>query len=394
MEHYQVTGMSCASCSAHVEKAVKGVAGVSSCSVSLLTNSMTVEGSAKSQDIIKAVEDAGYGASLQGQARQASHASEEAALEDHETPALRKRLFWSIGFLLVLMYFSMGAHMWDWPVPAFLQGNHVAMGLLQMILAAIVMVVNQKFFISGTKGLVHRAPNMDTLVAMGSAASFIWSTVVLFLMTGAVLAGDSGRVLRLMDEFYFESAAMILTLITVGKMLEAMSKGRTTDALKSLMRLAPRNATLVVDGKETVVPIEDVQKDAVFVVRPGEAIPVDGVVTDGASAINEAALTGESIPVDKQKGDLVSAGTINQSGFLTCRATRVGEDTTLSQIIQMVGDAAATKAPIAKIADKVSGIFVPAVISVAVVTLVIWLAAGADFGFALARAISDRKSVV
>ena len=388
MEHYQVTGMSCASCSAHVEKAVKGVAGVSSCSVSLLTNSMTVEGSAKSQDIIKAVEDAGYGASLQGQARQASHASEEAALEDHETPALRKRLFWSIGFLLVLMYFSMGAHMWDWPVPAFLQGNHVAMGLLQMILAAIVMVVNQKFFISGTKGLVHRAPNMDTLVAMGSAASFIWSTVVLFLMTGAVLAGDSGRVLRLMDEFYFESAAMILTLITVGKMLEAMSKGRTTDALKSLMRLAPRNATLVVDGKETVVPIEDVQKDAVFVVRPGEAIPVDGVVTDGASAINEAALTGESIPVDKQKGDLVSAGTINQSGFLTCRATRVGEDTTLSQIIQMVGDAAATKAPIAKIADKVSGIFVPAVISVAVVTLVIWLAAGADFGFALARAIS------
>ena len=388
MEHYQVTGMSCASCSAHVEKAVKGVAGVSSCSVSLLTNSMTVEGSAKSQDIIKAVEDAGYGASLQGQARQASHTSGEAALEDHETPVLRRRLFWSIGFLLALMYFSMGAHMWGWPVPAFLVGNHVAMGLLQMILAAIVMVINQKFFISGTKGLVHRAPNMDTLVAMGSAASFIWSTVVLFLMTGAVLAGDSGRVMRLMDEFYFESAAMILTLITVGKMLEAMSKGRTTDALKSLMRLAPKNATLVIDGKETIVPIEDVQKDAIFVVRPGEAIPVDGVVTDGTSAINEAALTGESIPVDKQKGDLVSAGTINQSGFLTCRATRVGEDTTLSQIIQMVGDAAATKAPIAKIADKVSGIFVPAVISIAVVTLVIWLAVGADFGFALARAIS------
>lgn len=386
-EHYLVTGMSCAACSAHVEKAVKSVQGVSSCSVSLLTNSMTVEGTADAKAVVQAVENAGYGARLQGQATP-TPSQEASVLEDHETPLLKRRLCWSIGFLLVLMYLSMGAHMWGWPIPSFLAGNHVAMGLAEMILAAIVMVINQKFFTSGVKSLLHKSPNMDTLVALGSCSSFVWSTVVLFLMTDAVLAGDTDRVMHLMDEFYYESAAMIPTLITVGKMLEARSKGKTTDALKSLMKLAPRTATLLVDGKEQVVSIERVQKDDLFVVRPGEAIPTDGLVVEGTSAIDEAALTGESIPVDKKKGDPVSAGTINQNGFLTCRATRVGEDTTLSQVIRMVGDAAATKAPIAKIADQVSAIFVPAVIATAVGVFFIWLAVGADFGFSLARAIS------
>ena len=389
MQQYDVTGMSCAACSARVEKAVSGVPGVTSCSVSLLTNSMGVEGSADSSAIIKAVQDAGYGASVKGaKASVSDHSAEEAALEDHETPKLRRRLLSSLGFLIVLMYFSMGHSMWGWPVPGFLDGNHIALGLLQLLLSAIVMVINQRFFISGFRSLMHRAPNMDTLVALGSAASFVWSVYVLFAMTVAHHAGDMAAVHSYPHEFYFESAAMILTLITVGKMLEARSKGKTTDALKSLMKLAPKTATVVRDGQETVVSIEEVQKGDIFVVRPGESIPVDGVVVEGTSAVNEAALTGESIPVDKEAGDKVSAATINQSGFLRCRATRVGEDTTLSQIIRMVSDAAATKAPIAKTADKVSGIFVPVVISIALVTTVVWLIIGREFSFALARGIS------
>ncbi len=393
MEQYIVTGMSCAACQARVEKAVSKVEGVDSCSVSLLTNSMGVEGSASPEDIIRAVTDAGYGARLKAadaakDTAGSSYAADEAALEDRETPVLKKRLLWSLGFLIVLMYFSMGHMMWGWPLPAFFEGNHVAMGLVQMILAAIVMVINQKFFISGFRGLIHGAPNMDTLVAMGSAASFCWSTYVLFAMTGAQLAGDSEAVMTYMHDFYFESAAMILTLITVGKMLEARSKGKTTDALKSLMKLAPQTAVVERDGIEQEVPVSQVRVGDVFLVQPGENIPVDGVITEGNSAVNEAALTGESIPVDKKPGDSVSAATTNQSGFIRCKATRVGEDTTLAQIIRMVSDAAATKAPIAKIADRVSGIFVPVVIGIALLTLVIWLLAGADAGFSLARAIS------
>ena len=389
MKQYDVTGMSCAACSARVEKAVSGVPGVTSCSVSLLTNSMGVEGSADSSAIIKAVQDAGYGASVKGaKANVSDHSAEEAALEDRETPKLRRRLLSSLGFLIVLMYFSMGHSMWGWPVPGFLDGNHIALGLLQLLLSAIVMVINQRFFISGFRSLMHRAPNMDTLVALGSAASFVWSVYVLFAMTVAHHAGDMAAVHSYSHEFYFESAAMILTLITVGKMLEARSKGKTTDALKSLMKLAPKTATVVRDGQEVVVSIEEVRKGDIFVVRPGESIPVDGIVVEGTSAVNEAALTGESIPVDKEAGDKVSAATINQSGFLRCRATRVGEDTTLSQIIKMVSDAAATKAPIAKTADKVSGIFVPVVISIALVTTVVWLIIGREFPFALARGIS------
>ena len=389
MEQYNVTGMSCAACSSRVEKAVSKVPGVTSCSVSLLTNSMGVEGTATSGEIIKAVQDAGYGASLKGAAGvQASASAAEEALEDHETPVLKRRLIASVGFLLVLMYFSMGHMMWGWPLPAWFDGNHVAMGLAQLLLAGIVMVINQKFFISGFKSLWHRAPNMDTLVALGSMASFVWSVYALFAMTRAQVDGDSAAVMNYMMEFYFESAAMILTLITVGKMLEARSKGKTTDALKGLMKLAPKTAVAVRDGQEVTVPVEQVKKGDVFVVRPGENIPVDGVVLEGTSAVNEAALTGESIPVDKNPGDAVSAATVNQSGFIRCEATRVGEDTTLSQIIKMVSDAAATKAPIAKIADRVSGVFVPAVISIAVITTIIWLLVGKPFGFALARGIS------
>ena len=393
MEQYIVTGMSCAACQARVEKAVSKVEGVDSCSVSLLTNTMGVDGSASPEEIIRAVTDAGYGARPKADdavnsASGSSYAADEAALEDRETPMLKKRLISSIGFLLVLMYFSMGHMMWGWPLPAFFEGNHVAMGLLQMILAAIVMVITQKFFISGFKGLIHGAPNMDTLVAMGSAASFCWSTYVLFAMTGAQLAGDSEAVMAYMHDFYFESAAMILTLITVGKMLEARSKGKTTDALKSLMKLAPQTAIVERGGIETEIPVPQVRVGDVFLVNPGENIPVDGVIIEGNSAVNEAALTGESIPVDKQPGDSVSAATTNQSGFIRCKATRVGEDTTLAQIIRMVSDAAATKAPIAKIADRVSGVFVPVVIGIALVTLIIWLAVGKDTGFALARAIS------
>ena len=388
MEQYNVTGMSCAACSARVEKAVSKVPGVTSCSVSLLTNSMGVEGDASAQSIIAAVEEAGYGASLKGQSNAAAQSSDEEALKDKETPALKKRLCYSLGFLLILMYFSMGHMMWNWPLPSWFEGNHVAMGLLQMILAGIIMVINQKFFISGFKALWHRSPNMDTLVALGSMASFVWSVIALFLMTDAQLHGDMDGVMKYMDEFYFESAAMILTLITVGKMLEARSKGKTTDALKSLMKLAPKTATLVRGGKEVTVPIEQVKKGDIFVVRPGENIPVDGIVLEGTSAVNEAALTGESIPVDKTEGDLVSAATINQSGFIRCEASRVGEDTTLSQIIRMVSDAAATKAPIAKIADRVSGVFVPIVISIAVVTMIVWLLLGKEFAYALARGIS------
>ncbi len=393
MEQYIVTGMSCAACQARVEKAVSKVEGVDSCSVSLLTNSMGVEGNASPEDVIHAVTAAGYGARLKAddtskEAARGSYAADEAALEDKETPVLKKRLFTSIGFLLVLMYFSMGHMMWDWPLPGFFENNHVAMGIAQMILAAIVMVINQKFFINGFRGLIHGAPNMDTLVAMGSAASFCWSTYVLFAMTGAQLAGDSEAVMTYMHDFYFESAAMILTLITVGKMLEARSKGKTTDALKSLMKLAPQTAVVERNGIEMEIPVSQVRVGDVFLVNPGENIPVDGVITEGNSAVNEAALTGESIPVDKQPGDSVSAATTNQSGFIRCKATRVGEDTTLAQIIRMVSDAAATKAPIAKIADRVSGIFVPVVIGIALVTLVIWLAVGKDTGFALARAIS------
>ena len=390
MEQYNVTGMSCAACSARVEKAVKKVPGVTSCSVSLLTNSMGVEGTASPAAILSAVQEAGYGASPKNaSASKASDASADLdALADRETPKLRRRLIASLGFLLVLMYFSMGHMMWGWPLPHWFDGNHVAMGLVQLLLAGIVMVINQKFFINGFKGLIHGAPNMDTLVALGSMASFVWSTYALFAMTRAQVDGNDELVMHYMMEFYFESAAMILTLITVGKMLEARSKGKTTDALKSLMKLAPKTATLVRDGAEVTVAIADVQKGDVFVVRPGENIPVDGVVLEGTSAVNESALTGESIPVDKAVGDKVSAATTNQSGFLRCEATRVGEDTTLAQIIKMVSDAAATKAPIAKIADTVSGFFVPAVISIAVVTTIVWLLQGHELGYALARGIS------
>ena len=390
MEQYNVTGMSCAACSARVEKAVRKVPGVTGCSVSLLTNSMGVEGTATPAAIVQAVQEAGYGASPKavGAAQTASANADLDALADHETPKLKRRLLASLGFLLVLMYFSMGHMMWGWPLPHFFDGNHVAMGLVQLLLAGIVMVINQKFFISGFKGLVHGAPNMDTLVALGSMASFVWSTYALFAMTRAQVDGNHELVMHSMMEFYFESAAMILTLITVGKMLEARSKGKTTDALKSLMKLAPKTATLVCGGAEVVVPIEQVQKGDVFVVRPGENIPVDGIVLEGTSAVNESALTGESIPVDKAEGDKVSAATTNQSGFLRCQATRVGEDTTLAQIIKMVSDAAATKAPIAKIADTVSGFFVPAVISIAVLTTVVWLLLGHELGYALARGIS------
>ena len=392
MKQYTVTGMSCAACSARVEKAVSKVPGVTSCSVSLLTNSMGVEGDVSEQAVISAVEAAGYGAAPKGQGisegAQNMYSSQEEALADHETPVLKRRLWWSVGFLAVLMYISMGHMMWGWPLPHFFDNNHVAMGLAQMLLTIIIMVINQKFFISGFKSLFHGAPNMDTLVAMGSAAAFVYSTYALFAMTGAQVNGDMAAVMSYMHEFYFESAAMILTLITVGKMLEARSKGRTTDALKGLMKLAPKTATIIKDGAEKVVPVEAVAKDDIFVVRPGENIPVDGVVVEGSSAVNESALTGESIPVDKAEGDNVSAATINRSGFIKCRATRVGEDTTLSQIIQMVSDAAATKAPIAKVADKVSGVFVPAVITIAVITIIAWLIAGQSFGFALARGIS------
>ena len=390
MEQYNVTGMSCAACSARVEKAVKKVPGVTSCSVSLLTNSMGVEGTASPAAILSAVQEAGYGASPKNaSASKASDASADLdALADRETPKLKRRLIASLGFLLVLMYFSMGHMMWGWPLPRWFDGNHVAMGLVQLLLAGIVMVINQKFFINGFKGLIHGAPNMDTLVALGSMASFVWSTYALFAMTRAQVDGNDELVMHYMMEFYFESAAMILTLITVGKMLEARSKGKTTDALKSLMKLAPKTATLVRDGAEVTVAIADVQKGDVFVVRPGENIPVDGVVLEGTSAVNESALTGESIPVDKAVGDKVSAATTNQSGFLRCEATRVGEDTTLAQIIKMVSDAAATKAPIAKIADTVSGFFVPAVISIAVVTTIVWLLLGHELGYALARGIS------
>lgn len=393
MEQYTVTGMSCAACSSRVEKAVAKVPGVTSCSVSLLTNSMGVEGDVSSQDIIRAVEKAGYGASQKGDVGKGGAGdngvgNDEELLQDRETPVLKKRLTYSLGFLIVLMYFSMGHMMWNWPVPAFFQNNHVAMGLLQLILTGIVMVINQKFFVSGFKSLWHKAPNMDTLVALGSMASFVYSAYALFAMTDAQRKMDMDAVMSYMHEFYFESAAMILTLITVGKMLEARSKGRTTDALKSLMKLAPKTAAIVRDGAETVVSIEQVRKGDVFVVRPGENIPVDGIVLEGSSAVNEAALTGESIPVDKAAGDRVSAATVNQSGFIRCEATRVGEDTTLSRIIQMVSDAAATKAPIAKVADQVSGVFVPMVIGISLVTIMVWLLAGQSFGFALARGIS------
>ena len=389
MEHYTVTGMSCAACSARVEKAVSAIPGVTSCSVSLLTNSMGVEGSATPDAVISAVQAAGYGASLKGAAQSVpSIAEQEDALADHETPVLKRRLIASLGFLIVLMYFSMGHMMWGWPLPSFFDGNHVAMGLIQMMLTIAVMVINQKFFINGFKSLFHGAPNMDTLVALGATASFGYSTYALFAMTGAQVRGDAAAVMSYMHEFYFESAAMILALITVGKMLEARSKGKTTDALKSLMKLAPQTATLLRNGQEVTVPIAQVKRGDVFVVRPGENIPVDGVILEGESAVNESALTGESIPVDKAVGDSVSAATTNQSGFLRCEATRVGEDTTLSQIIKMVSDAAATKAPIAKVADRVSGVFVPTVITIAVITTAVWLLCGKPIGFALARGIS------
>ncbi len=398
MEQYTVTGMSCAACSARVEKAVSKVEGVTACSVSLLTNSMGVEGTAGAAEIIAAVEAAGYGAELKGKAVEGQRSSigegartssdALAGLTDKETPILKRRLIVSIGFLAVLMYFSMGHSMWGWPLPEVLEQNPVAIALVQLLLTIAVMVINQKFFVSGFKGLVHRAPNMDTLVALGSAAAFGYSTVVLFLMTDAQVRGDSQLAMHYLHELYFESAAMILTLITVGKMLEARSKGKTTDALKGLMKLAPETAVIIKDGAEVQVPIEQVKKGDIFVVRPGENIPVDGIVLEGSSAVNEAALTGESIPVDKASGDMVSAATLNQSGYLRCEATRVGEDTTLSKIIQMVSDAAATKAPIAKVADRVSGVFVPAVITIAVITIVVWLIAGESIGFALARGIS------
>lgn len=401
MKQYIVTGMSCAACSSRVEKAVSKVEGVENCSVSLLTNSMGVEGTASDEAVIKAVEDAGYGASLktshtasdksgtsQKSGSQGMYAAQEDMLKDRATPVLKKRLIASVGFLIVLMYISMGHMMWGWPLPSFLEGNHVAMGLIQMLLTIIIMVINQKFFISGFKGLLHKAPNMDTLVALGSGAAFVYSTYALFAMTDAQVRMDMDGVMHYMHEFYFESAAMILTLITVGKMLEAHSKGKTTDAIKSLMKLAPKTANIIRDGSELNVPVENVKKGDIFIVRPGENIPVDGIVVEGSSAVNEAALTGESIPVDKSAGDNVSAATLNQSGFLKCEASKVGEDTTLSQIIQMVSDAAATKAPIAKIADRVSGVFVPAVITIALITIAAWLIAGQSVGFALARGIS------
>ena len=388
MEQYTVTGMSCAACSARVEKAVSAVPGVTSCSVSLLTNSMGVEGTASAEAVVSAVQAAGYGASLKGASCAPTAAAQEDALADRETPALKHRLIASLGFLIALMYVSMGHMMWGWPLPACLAGNHVAMGLLQMLLTIAVMVINQKFFINGFRSLLHGAPNMDTLVALGAAASFGYSTYALFAMTGAQVRGDAAAVMQYMHEFYFESAAMILALITVGKMLEARSKGKTTDALRSLMKLAPQTATLVRGGQEIAVPIAQVRRGDVFVVRPGESIPVDGVVLEGESAVNESALTGESIPVDKAVGDSVSAATTNQSGFLRCEATRVGEDTTLSQIIKMVSDAAATKAPIAKVADRVSGVFVPTVIALAILTTAVWLLCGQSIGFALARGIS------
>lgn len=391
MKQYTVTGMSCAACSSRVEKAVTKVPGVTSCSVSLLTNSMGVEGSASDAEIIQAVENAGYGAAVKTSASQNKNTMgnpEDELLKDKETPVLKRRLLTSLGFLVVLMYFSMGHMMWDWPVPEFLEQNHVAMGLIQLLLTVIIMVINQKFFISGFRGLLHKAPNMDTLVALGSSAAFVYSTYALFAMTDAQVKGDMESVMAYMHEFYFESAAMILTLITLGKMLEARSKGKTTDALKSLMKLSPKTAIIIKNGTEQEVAIEQVQKGDIFVVRPGENIPVDGVILEGSSAVNEAALTGESIPVDKEVGDRVSAATINQSGFIRCEATRVGEDTTLSQIIKMVSDAAATKAPIAKVADKVSGVFVPAVIGIGVVTAFVWLLLGESVGFALARGIS------
>ena len=401
MKQYLVTGMSCAACSSRVEKAVSKVEGVENCSVSLLTNSMGVEGTASDEAVIKAVEDAGYGASLktshtasdkngtsQKSGSQGMYASQDDMLKDRVTPVLKKRLIASVGFLIVLMYISMGHMMWGWPLPSILEGNHVAMGLIQMLLTIIIMVINQKFFISGFRGLLHKAPNMDTLVALGSGAAFVYSTYALFAMTDAQVRMDMDGVMHYMHEFYFESAAMILTLITVGKMLEAHSKGKTTDAIKSLMKLAPKTANIIRDGSELNVPVENVKKGDIFIVRPGENIPVDGIVVEGSSAVNEAALTGESIPVDKSAGDNVSAATLNQSGFLKCEASRVGEDTTLSQIIQMVSDAAATKAPIAKIADRVSGVFVPAVITIALITIAVWLIAGQSVGFALARGIS------
>ena len=401
MKQYIVTGMSCAACSSRVEKAVSKVEGVENCSVSLLTNSMGVEGTASDEAVIKAVEDAGYGASLktshtasdksgtsQKSGLQGMYASQDDMLKDRVTPVLKKRLITSVGFLIVLMYISMGHMMWGWPLPSILEGNHVAMGLIQMLLTIIIMVINQKFFISGFRGLLHKAPNMDTLVALGSGAAFVYSTYALFAMTDAQVRMDMDGVMHYMHEFYFESAAMILTLITVGKMLEAHSKGKTTDAIKSLMKLAPKTANIIRDGSELNVPVENVKKGDIFIVRPGENIPVDGIVVEGSSAVNEAALTGESIPVDKSAGDNVSAATLNQSGFLKCEASRVGEDTTLSQIIQMVSDAAATKAPIAKIADRVSGVFVPAVITIALITIAVWLIAGQSVGFALARGIS------
>ena len=384
MKQFDVTGMSCAACSARVEKAVKEVPGVTECTVSLLTNSLSVNGSADEGAIIAAVERAGYGASAKG----ANKAAQEEELKDKSTPQLKRRLIWSVGFLLILMYFSMGHMMWGWPLPKWFEGNHVAMGLLQMILAAIIMIINQHFFINGFKGLINRSPNMDTLVALGSMASFVWSVYVLFAMTGAQAAGDEKAVMNYMMDFYFESAAMILTLITVGKMLEARSKGKTTDALKGLMNLAPKTAVVLIDGEEKTVAVRRVKKGDIFVVRPGENIPVDGCIIEGNSAVNESALTGESIPVDKEVGDMVSAATINQSGYIKCEATRVGEDTTLSQIIKMVSDAAATKAPIAKIADKVSGVFVPVVIVLAIITTIVWLIAGKEAGYALARGIS------
>ena len=387
MEQFKVTGMHCAACSARVEKAVLKVPGVTSCAVSLLTNSMGVEGDADAQTIISAVKQAGYGASVNGDESQGATGA-DAGLEDTDTPVLKKRLIASIVFLAALMYFSMGHMMWGWPLPKWFEGNHVAMGLLQMILAAIIMIINQHFFINGFKGLINRSPNMDTLVALGSMASFVWSVYVLFEMTGAQAAGDEKAVMNYMMDFYFESAAMILTLITVGKMLEARSKGKTTDALKGLMNLAPKTAVVLIDGEEKTVAVRRVKKGDIFVVRPGENIPVDGCIIEGNSAVNESALTGESIPVDKEVGDMVSAATINQSGYIKCEATRVGEDTTLSQIIKMVSDAAATKAPIAKIADKVSGVFVPVVIVLAIITTIVWLIAGKEAGYALARGIS------
>ena len=388
MKQYNVTGMSCAACSTRVEKAVTKLEGVTACSVSLLTNSMGVEGEVAPETVIRAVEEAGYGASLKGAEKKQSVSEQEDALKDRETPILKKRLFSSIIFLIILMYISMGHMMWNWPLPAFFMDNHVAMGLLQLLLTVIIMVINQKFFISGFKSLFHQAPNMDTLVALGSSAAFVYSTYALFAMTDAQVKGDMDAVMHYMHEFYFESAAMILTLITVGKMLEAHAKGKTTDALKGLMQLAPKTAVILKDGKEQEVSIEQVKKGDLFVVRPGENIPVDGIIVEGSSAINESALTGESIPVDKEKGDDIFAATINQSGFLTCEATKVGEDTTLSKIIQMVSDAAATKAPIAKVADKVSGVFVPVVILLALLTIAVWLLAGESVGFSLARGIS------